>query len=78
MLFWPGPTACHEVPGLVPHGAGGGGHAVRGGKEREDLLPWLLQVVSQEVQGVWWGEFQAGVVQGENSIKSCNLFCRLF
>ena len=25
--FISGPTACHEVPGSLPHRAGGGGHA---------------------------------------------------
>ena len=37
-----GPAARHEVPGSVAHGAGGGGHAVRGGEERKNLLPGLL------------------------------------
>ena len=44
-----GPDSCFALPGHLPHRAGGGGHAERGGEEGEDLLPRLLQAVSQEV-----------------------------
>ena len=48
-FFIAGPNSCPALTGYLPHGAGGGGHAVRGGEEGENLLPRLLQVVSQEV-----------------------------
>ena len=59
-LFPAGPGSCPALPGHLPQRAGGGGHAEWGGEEGQDILPWLLQALSQEVQGVWWRELQAG------------------
>ena len=47
-----GSAGRHEVPGALPHRAGGGGHAVRGREERPDLFPRLLQALSQKVPRV--------------------------
>ena len=47
-----GSAGRHEVPGALPHRAGGGGHAVRGREEGEDLLPGLLQALPEEIPRV--------------------------
>ena len=60
-----GPAARHEVAGSVAHGAGGGGHAVRGREEGKDLLPRLLQTLPPQVQGVRRGELQTDHVQSK-------------
>ena len=64
MLKSSGPAGCHEVPGALPHRAGGGRHAVRGGEERKNLLPGLLQTLSQEIPRVRRGKLSARIVQG--------------
>ena len=52
LLAVPGPAGGAALARHQPHGAGGGGHAVRGREERQDLLPRLLQALPPQVQGV--------------------------
>ena len=69
MLKSLGPAGCHEVPGALPHRAGGGRHAVRGGEERKNLLPGFLQTLSQEIPRVRRGKLPADYVQGKAGLK---------
>ena len=56
----------------LPHRAGGGRHAVRGGEERKNLLPGLLQTLSPEIPRVRRGELPADYVQGMCTAISSN------